>query len=185
MKYLTVVRCTKTLAHSPLSCVFFASILTIELMGNYRTVSGGVSTTNLASVLADRQNHSLLELRPGDLIAFRHREGSIYCYNHFSEFLVNGTVVDTTMAGVDVRYSRIFAENWYKPSLNVVLGTGEEEKDLTKWLPPRTRMLASTTPVSPGSDQFETIDPKSADHKRSNWYWRIQIPSNLPNSGGI
>jgi hypothetical protein len=150
-----------------------------ELMGNYKPVPGGVTSASVAGVLSQRSDHSLLELRPGDLIAFRHREGSYYCYNHLSRFLVNGTVVDTTNTGIDVRYSRMFTDNWYDKTYKPVQGVGEVEEDLTKWLPQRTKMLVSGETITPGADMFQTIDMSSADHKRSNWYWRIQIPTAL------
>lgn len=149
-----------------------------ELMGNHKPVSD--MTSNMVEAeLSVRKNHLLLELRPGDLLSFRFRAGSYYCFKNYAEFSVNGTSLNLFSKGVSIRYARRFTEKWFDPQYEPQLGSGEDEPDLTYWIPLRSAMLESPHPIVPGEDLFQELRPDSLDHKQSNWYFRIQIPSTL------
>lgn len=147
------------------------------LYGN-RGSEPNVSEATVDVSVKDREEHALLELRRGDLLAFRFKESSYYCYKHLSEMLVNGTDISTASEGVSTRYSREYSSDWFLPSYVLdESNTADDETDLdlSKFLLPREKMLGSDTEIVPGVDYFEPRDDSDPDHKRSNFYWRIQI----------
>lgn len=155
------------------------------LLGN-RGLDPGMSTATIDNELAARERHSLLELRPGDVLAFRTKEGSYYCYKHFSEMVVNGTSITTSMASVTTHYSRGYTKDWFLPSYKLTAANtaaDESEPDRQKFLPLRTTKLASNEAIVPGQDYWKIRDDSNADNKRSNWYYRIEISSSLSTAG--
>lgn len=149
-----------------------------ELLGN-RNVVNGMSESNVDAELRAREDHSLLELRPGDLLAFRIREGSYYCYKHFSEMVVNTVDMDTAMPTVTTHYAREYSKDWFMPSFKLTpenTAETEAETDLKKFLPIRKHRLTDGAIIENGKDYWQPRDDNSADNKRSNWYYRIQIP---------
>lgn len=147
-----------------------------------RRTDPGMSEATVDAELGVRQDHSLLELRPGDLIAFRIREGSYYCYKHFSEMVVNGTSVNTNMASITTHYARGYTTDWFLPSYKLTAentAKDETETDLTKFLPLRTKTLVSGEAIVAGKDYWQARDDSNGDNKRSNWYYRIQIGETL------
>lgn len=157
------------------ACNELAWWLNGELMGNHKPVLG-MTTSMVQRELEKRRDHSLLELRPGDLLAFRFRAGSYYCFKHYAKFVVNGTSLDLLSPGVSIQYSRQFTEKWFDPLYEPEFGTGEDDPDLTKWIPLRRTMLAEPVTIEPAVDYFEPLAPDSPDHKSSNWYFRVELP---------
>lgn len=154
------------------------------LLGNRGTVNG-ISEADDATLNAElfaREDHSLLELRPGDLIAFRFKEGSYYCYSHFSEMVVNGAQITSSMDVVTTHYTREFSEGWFLPSFKLTAANtaaDESETDLRKFLPLRKNKLTAGTPLIDGTDYWEPRDDSNPDNKRSNWYYRLQIADDI------
>lgn len=154
------------------------------LLGNRGTVDqiSEADDATLNMELSAREDHSLLELRPGDLIAFRFKDGSYYCYNHFSEMVVNETHITSSMDVVSTHYTREFSEGWFLPSYELTAANtaaDEGETDLKKFLPLRKTKLSTDTPLIDGIDYWEPRDDSNADNKRSNWYYRMQIADNI------
>ncbi|CAN8063456.1 unnamed protein product [Agarophyton chilense] len=142
-----------------------------------------MTSTVVDDELKKREQHSLLELRPGDLVAFRFREASYYCYKHFTEMVINGTSLNSETLGFKTFYAREYSENWFMPSYKLTdENTAEDESDvnLRKFLPLRSKKLTSDTTVVPGNDYWEPRDDSNSDNKRSNWYFRIQVPDEIP-----
>lgn len=140
-----------------------------------------VNSTNVA--LKQRAQHDMLELRPGDLLAFQFSQGSYYCYNSFAQIQVNNLNITTNMPRVTTHYARQFSENWFDPSFvlnetNTALN--ESDPDFTKFLPPRKRMLMDNSSIIPGVDLWERDLGANEDTRTADWFWRIQIPSDLP-----
>lgn len=154
------------------------------LLGN-RGVVNGISSANTATLNAElsaREDHALLELRPGDLIAFRFKEGSYYCYNHLSEMVVDGTKITSNMNVVTSYYAREFSQGWFLPSYKLTASNtaaDENESDLKKFLPLRSNKLVTGLGLIDGTDYWEPRDDSNADNKRSNWYFRIQIADDI------
>lgn len=152
-----------------------------ELLGN-RGLVPSISEDNVDAEVSARQDHSMLELRPGDLIAFRFLQSSYYCYLHLTEMVVNTTTMNTLSQGVTTHYARQYSSDWYLPSYKLTqanTGVDESETDLTKFIPLRTRKLSSGSIIIPGEDYWEPIDDTDPDNKRGDYYFRIQIPSEL------
>lgn len=155
-------------------------------------VIGGIENSKKTKIaLNQRGVHTLLELKAGDLIAFRLSQASYYCYNHFSALQVNGLNITTSMNGVTTHYARQFSESWFHPSfvLNETnIGLNESESDLTKFLQPRVKMLDDNeTEILPKVDYWSRDEGASEDTRKSDWFWRIQIPRNLiaPNTASF
>lgn len=162
-------------------CVQFAWWHNGELVGNHGVVSD-MSSETVDNELSLREDHSMLELRPGDLIAFRFRDSSYYCYKHLIECTINGTVISSVNSQVTTHYARNYSRDWYLPSTELTsenTGVDESETDLTKFIPLRTTKLTSNTAIIPGEDYWTPIDDSDPDSKRSDWYFRIQLPDML------
>lgn len=153
------------------------------LLGNRRLVDG-ITEANDAVVTSEqiaREDHSLIELRPNDVIAFRFKEASYYCYKHLTEMVMNGTSIDTNMGFVSTFYAREFSTNWFLPSFELNesnTAQDETETDLKKFLPLRKNKLVSGDVLITGTDYWQPRDDANADNKRSNWYYRIHISEN-------
>lgn len=148
-----------------------------ELMGS-RGVLDDMSTDNVDDELTARETHSMLELRHGDLIAFRFRDSSYYCYKNLVEFMVNGTTITSVNSNVTTHYARKYSKDWYLPTSKFAerVGIDESEMDLTKFIPARTTKLSSNTALVPGEDYWMPTDDSDPDNKRSDWYFRVQLP---------
>jgi hypothetical protein len=134
-----------------------------------------MSKENVREHMSTRSTHTLLELRPGDLLAFRFKAAAYHCFLGSIEMSVNGTRLTNTSPGVDIRYSRAFASDWFSPDFEPVLGTDENDPNLNAWLPERSETVDGI-PITPGVDLWQPIDASNPDYKISDWYWRIQIP---------
>lgn len=152
-----------------------------------------LSANDTAAALADRAVHTLLELLPGDLLAFQFTDASYYCYKNLAAISANNLNITTDMVGVQTYYAREPSDYWFAPNFTMnatTLGNGTEESEIdrAKFLVPRKFMLDNTTdgsltPVVPGTDYWQP-DDGSADHAVANWYWRIHIPTDLPDPTG-
>lgn len=109
------------------------------------------------------------------MIAWRYRDGSYYCQQSRVDLVVNGTNVDLNTPGVDLRYARAFTTDWYEPTFEPLLGDSEDENDLQKFLPARTRTFAGK-PILPNGDLFQALNASDPDHKPTNVYWRLTLP---------
>lgn len=144
-----------------------------------------LSANETAKASTDRSVHTLLELLPGDLLAFQFTEASYYCYKALAAIRANNLNITTDMPGVETYYAREYSPDWYSPNVTInatTIGNGTEqfESDLTKFLTPRKSLLDdNTTLIVPGNDYWQP-DDGSNDHAVANWYWRIHIPTDLP-----
>lgn len=159
------------------------------LMGNYKP-SGSMTQAKVASETKTRVDHSLLELRPGDLISFRFKDTSYYCYTHLTQFTINGITVDSRGAGFDTRFSREHTDDWFSKGFKPTLASEEKDDNLRSFTPLRARMLPKVAGSSevgqvivPGTDYYQPPTTGAAadqNHKLSNFYFRVQIPDALP-----
>lgn len=139
-------------------------------MANYGEVTEG----SVQAELDKRQNNTLLQLRPGSLIAFRFKDASYYCYNSLSSFVVNGTAIDTLSATMSARFARGFVSNWYLPSTALNYSDDEATAGTHDFMPLRTHMVSTGSPVPHDVDSWKPPDG-TEDHKISNFYFRIQL----------
>lgn len=142
------------------------------LMGAYGK-EPEITVANVDEQIERRTNHTLLELKKRDLLAFRFKTASYHCYNHLSSLSVNGTTTSTTDPWVETLFSRGHTENWYKPEFNPVVKGDESTAAVTDFTPLRPAML-SGDPDVPGDDNWQKPDG-SEDHKISNFYFRITL----------
>lgn len=155
------------------SCSQFAWWHNGELLGNYGKIENGIDLET-----SKRQKHSMIELKKGDLLAFRFIDASYYCYKHFTEFIINGTSLNSNAQSVNTMYAREYSADWYLPhyELNVAnTGLDESETDFTKFLPLRTHLLTSGIRIVAGEDYWQVRDDTDDDHKRGDFYFRIQL----------
>lgn len=143
-----------------------------DLYGNYGDDS--ITAENIDEAIDLRSNHSLLELRRGDLVAFRFKAGSYYCYNSFSNFIVDGEVLNTSSPDVTTHFNRAFVTNWFSPTTNVTYATDETTAALTEFVPLRDMTLVGNNSIVPGEDMWSPVDG-SLDNAVSNYYYRIQL----------
>jgi hypothetical protein len=122
-----------------------------------------------------RSEHDLLDLRAGDLIAFRFRKASYYCHNSLANIVVNGTFLESTAPGVNITYSRQYSDLWYDKSFLPEYGQTEDDP-ATSWLPLRKTTLVSNEAIVPGLDAWQPVDATHEDHRESNFYFRVQLP---------
>lgn len=134
----------------------------------------GVDGSTVGAELEPRQTHSLLELRDGDVVAWRFKASSYYCQMTWMDVIVNGTSLNFSSPQLDIRYARMYTPNWFSSEFTPALGAGETEADLKAFIPARTQMFSGMN-ILPNVDYWQTPDQSSADHKTSNWYWRMTI----------
>lgn len=139
-------------------------------MANY----GGVTESSVLEELDKRQNNTLLHLKQGSLIAFRFKDTSYHCYNSMATFMVNGTAIDTLSSAVSTRFARGFVPNWFLPSTSLSYADEEATAGTYDFVPLRTHMLSDGSPIPHGVDSWRPPDG-TADHKISNFYFRIQL----------
>lgn len=72
-------------------------------MGNYQPVDGMDKTQVTDELLVRQGPHEELELRGGDVLAWRYQAASYYCQMANIELKVNGSAFDLNTPGVDVR----------------------------------------------------------------------------------
>lgn len=174
-----------------LRCTYVAWFLNGKLMGNYKPPSS-ITAGSLSSELAIRQSHTLLELRPGDLIAFRFKDTSYHCYRHLTAFSIDGKVVDSTAAGFETRFARQHTDGWETPWFSPALDDVERSDNLASFVPLRKNQLPKTEggsdvgpAIIPGADMWKAPANVAAgeeydqNHKLSNFYFRIQVPTTL------
>lgn len=170
-------------------CTYVAWFLNGKLMGNYKPPSS-VTAGSLSGELATRQSHSLLELRPGDLVAFRFKDTSYHCYRHLTAFTIDGKFVDSTAPGFETRFAREHTDGWEKPTFSPVLDEIERPDNLASFVPLRKNQLPKIEggseagpAITPGADMWKAPANVAAgeeydqNHKLSNFYFRIQIPA--------
>jgi hypothetical protein len=169
-------------------CNYVAWFHNGKIMGNYKKEAAAVTDSTLPAVSAKREDHSLLELRPGDLISFRTKEASYHCYRHLTEFSVDGAAVDSTAVGFETRFAREHSEGWEKKEFKPVLAEVETKTNLKSFTPLRTHRLPKTETstergpaIIPGADMWRPPANTSAgeaydqNDKISNFYYRIQV----------
>lgn len=142
-----------------------------ELMGNY-----GEETADLDvdEILQQRAVNTLLELRRGDLIAFRFKASSYHCYNSYSTFIVNETSIDTKTSGVTTHFSRGFVPDWFTKDGKVTFASEEKNASITDFVPLRTNALLDNATIVFGDDSWARPGG-SPDDAISNFYFRIQL----------
>lgn len=148
-----------------------------ELMGNYKPVDS-LEASQVSEQLQIREQHSSMELRGGDVLGWRYRDGSYYCQKRRVEMVVNGTSIDLNTPGVQIMYSRAFSTGWFNPDFVPVVGENEEDSNIQSFLPLRTVMSDGTT-VTPDGDFFQPFNSATIDHAAGNFYFRLVLPHNL------
>lgn len=138
--------------------------------GNTPVIDSG----NLEAEYARRSSHTLYEFKSGDLIAFRFKNASYYCFTHYAEFDVNGTIVDRSSSGDPIWFANAHSENWFTNDFVPTYGVREGDGPVTNFVPLRSTMLGSGRAIGKGEDLWQG-DDGSADHQTSNWYFRIQL----------
>lgn len=162
-------------------CAQFAWWHNGELVGSYGGLANVLEST-VDAELSARKDHSLLELRPGDLVAFRLLEASYYCYKDLIDLVVNGTSTSSVGIGFATHYARNYSKEWYLPSTELTsenMGENESESDLTKFLPLRTTKLSSSVAIIPGEDYWAAADDSNLDNVSGDWYFRMQLPFDI------
>lgn len=142
------------------------------LMGLYEK-EPEITAANIDAQIKRRTNHTLLELKKGDVLAFRFKNASYHCYNHLSSLNVNGTTTSTTDPWVETLFSRGHTDNWFLPTFNPTVKSDESTAAITDFTPLRPTLL-SGDPDVPGVDNWKAPDG-SEDHKISNFYFRISL----------
>jgi hypothetical protein len=154
-----------------------------------------MTTSKLVPEMAIRQEHSLLELRPGDLVAFRFKDASYHCYRHLTAFNIDGAGVDSTALGFETRFAREHTPGWEKKEFKPVLSEAENADNLAAFVPLRTHQLPKSIngttkgpAITPGADMWKppsnvaSGEEYDQNHKISNFYFRIDIPSTISTS---
>lgn len=128
-----------------------------------------------------RAFHDRLELRAGDVLAWRFVDASYYCFLHRVALRVNSFALSETSPGGYLLYARAASPGWFSRNIDLTgrIANSEKDRDLTKWLRPRSRMLATPRRVTPGVDFWSPPDQSNPDNRISNYYWRFQIPNEL------
>lgn len=152
-----------------------------ELLGS-RARFGNKTNIDYAEEVKAYEDHSMIELRPGDLVAFRFEESSYYCYKSLTDLVVNTTAISSTAASVITHYSRKYSADWFLPSYKLTaanMGVDESDTVMEKFLPLRTNTLVTGANIVSGQDYWAPRDDSNSDNLQSNWYFRIQIPETL------
>lgn len=142
------------------------------LLGSYGN-DPVVTSSNLDEEYDGRTVHKALELKPGDVLAFRFKNASYLCYNSKSELRVNGTTLDTESTGVESYFSKGFTEGWNLPGFTPTFSPQESGASYKDFFPLR-ESLSTGTAVTPGDDLWEA-DDGSLDHHTSNFYFIIKL----------
>lgn len=151
-----------------------------ELLGAHGLIEE--DPMNVTAELAVRGYHTEVELKPGDLLAFRFRDASYYCFKSLVEFRVSATSISSTHPNVTTVYARDYTADWYLPSTLLTTdntGVDESEPDWTKFLPARTSLLNNGVPIDPGHDYWRPRNDSDADHRQGDFYFRVQLPDSI------
>lgn len=132
-----------------------------------------ITPANADDEYAKRSIHDHLELQTGDVLAFRFKQSSYYCYNGLSDFVVNGNPLASTNNSVTTHYSLKYTAGWNLPSFVPTYVTQETGSNPGDFIPLRTNMIAGSI-IVPGSDLW-AADNGSPDTHRSNYYFRIVL----------
>lgn len=130
--------------------------------------------TNIEQELQERGTQTRMEYRPGDLIAFRFRATSYYCFNSYALLNVNATTLNTESTGVSMSFARKHSADWFKLDFPIIYNSNETAAEQTDFIPLRKKFLASGAAIIPGEDYWREPDG-TEDHKISNFYFRIQL----------
>lgn len=167
------------------ACTQFEWYLNGNEMGMYQRAKDMNPETYYAEY-RKRSDHSMLELRPGDLIAFGFRDSSYYCYRYLTSVIINGTSFDSTAPGFNTRFAREWSQDWEKPDFQPVLSDVETSTNVNAFIPLRKYMLPSSNGpgqlITPGADLWKpSIGVYAADlnHQTGNFYFRLQVPSQV------
>ncbi|CAN8065381.1 unnamed protein product [Agarophyton chilense] len=144
-----------------------------ELVGEYGD-SPAITAANVAREMQIRGMHTALELRRGDLLAFRLRNASYYCFTRTSTIRVNGQDLTLTDSSVSIMFARQHTENWFAPSFAPAVGQSEEIAGPADFVPLRTQLFSNGNPIVPGTDYWQLPDG-TRDHERGNFYFRVQL----------
>lgn len=150
-----------------------------KLHGYHYAEEGESTKGKIDEALKERQEHKLLELKPDSLIAFRVKNGSYYCFQHYAEMVVNGVKMSTETANIAIHYSRQYNTDWYMPRYKLTadkLGKDESEPS-SKFLPLRETMMSSGRKIKPKEDLWTPEGTDRLDSRRGNWYYRLELIS--------
>lgn len=142
-----------------------------KLMGNY---GDDTADDDVDDILEQRGTNTLMELRRGDLLAFRFKSASYHCYNSYSSFVVNGTSIDTNSPGVTSHFAKGFVADWYSQTGSVSFAPEEENAAVTDFVPLRKNALLDNSTIVFGNDLWKAPGG-SQDDAISNFYYRIQL----------
>ena len=142
-----------------------------------------VTSSTARTAHRDAVYHDKLELKPGDVIAFRFKQASYYCFTNTVLMYVNGTYAygfPSDRVKFEAYYNREPVQGWN--SKDLVIGPDMSKPDEmyagpTDWIPWRVKKLAP--PQDAIADRASLWNPRNdnnLDDRRGNWYFRLRIP---------
>lgn len=170
-------------------CNRFKWFLNGETMGTYPS-EPGMNAISAIKARKERQYHKMLELKEGDVIAFRFIQASYYCFSGSVYILHNGTVSDFRPGEANARrfeayYSDHQISGWKSRDLELEdENTAPDEtsaasKGRNTFILFRSKKLSQSHSIITGLDDlWEPRDNTNPDNRRSNWYFRMKIPKN-------
>jgi hypothetical protein len=111
-----------------------------------------------------------------------------YCSTNKHLMSIDGVNTDSTTEGMRLSFAREFTKDWMLQSFKPKYGSEERMDNLAEFIPTRTHMLAKDVggnsigpAIVPGQDLWQAYDSYAPDlnHRISNWYFRIEIPSQV------
>lgn len=154
-----------------------------EFMVNYGDESNPeINCANVDYEIDRRANHTSIELKRGDLIAFRFKHASYHCFTSIAKFQVNGKRLSSMHKDVVIRYATKHTPGWHHPSFKPmypknnesVYNVTEETEEPGVFVPLRREFLETGENIIPGKDYWHPPDG-GRDHKLGNFYFRIQL----------
>lgn len=142
------------------------------------TAEGSAIPTHRSMVFHDK-----LEMRPGDVVAFRFQRSSYYCFSNSVLMHVNGTSERATAPAGDrfeAYYNRASVTGWKSKNLVIDQTNSKPEESAAgpeDWIPWRTRKLVPPRPALPPSqNNWKPRDETNLDDRRGKWFFRFKIP---------
>ncbi|KAI0562470.1 hypothetical protein FGB62_59g025 [Gracilaria domingensis] len=143
------------------------------LMGEYG-VTPRINRFNLESELERRGTHTNVELRRGDLLAFRFADASYHCFTHMLNVQVDGDYRSLGHSSMSVRFARQYSRDWYDPLYTPTLSEDEDAAAPSDFLPLRTNFFSNGGLILSGWDYWREPDG-TRDHMKGNFYYRVQL----------
>ncbi len=136
---------------------------------------------NSDAVFRARQIQDKIELRGGDVIGLRFTNSTYYSFTNLIRLVVDGVSMSSADPSVKLHYARAFSKGWHsKPyDLKANLESTEEHSEAKQFLPMRIQTKTTHNNIIPGVDLWAPVDLTNADNRLSNWYWRLDVPTDI------